>query len=324
MGHRDLLRTAVAFRVETLLCTSFSRLRQNGSARRSTAASEQRSSAADASHPAINIAQLGLAKEQDMDMGSETAQEGTSHDGAAARSAPRSVRDAWQPDAAMTLGTPQNGVAAVREGALPQHGGTITEEGTPDGSPVAKALFSSAATQGAQRSEVPEERVAPRQTDAVEMAQVGCLTLHAAAGPLATEEQNATAHAATTAPAVALPVVQQGSSAGSSHQIKPAAEDLQRLGSPERSPAESMPHAPEALPDQERMPQSARENAWDSEHGDRGDDERGNTREPSCSGRGKWDGELASAFAAWHEEIVLEWHRRLTVAAPLIRRRQWR
>jgi hypothetical protein len=44
----------------------------------------------------------------------------------------------------------------------------------------------------------------------------------------------------------------------------------------------------------------------------------------STSGQQPWDGSTGSAFAAWHEATVLQWHWRARRAEPLIRRRKWR
>ena len=41
-------------------------------------------------------------------------------------------------------------------------------------------------------------------------------------------------------------------------------------------------------------------------------------------GRPAWDGELAAVFGAWQEATVMQWRRRLAAAEPLMRRRRWR
>ena len=46
--------------------------------------------------------------------------------------------------------------------------------------------------------------------------------------------------------------------------------------------------------------------------------------EAEFSGRPKWDGELAAVFGVWQEATVMQWRHRLAAVEPLMRRRRWR
>ncbi|EIE21377.1 hypothetical protein COCSUDRAFT_56596 [Coccomyxa subellipsoidea C-169] len=46
--------------------------------------------------------------------------------------------------------------------------------------------------------------------------------------------------------------------------------------------------------------------------------------EAEVSGRPAWDGEVAAVFRAWQEATVMQWRQRLARAEPLLRRQRWR
>lgn len=330
--HRDLLRRAVAFRVQRLQLAVLSALSQHAvsmsqrSSSRARIGSLNRAQKPAAAHPTCPLGsptvQPGLltqpphdhrqlVEEASLPEEGSAVVAGSRHDGSSPAPPPRGSTD-LQPPECMDSALPLQ--LAETESASAGPGGDLHVED-------AAHTAALAAKQDSGRAVLaPDQTHAPATVMLVREREGATAAVPAVAGPQLQEQLPGSSSPAQR-PAEATEAGRSAESRKERHGFAGSSGDSPLAAIPSRPSVETVRAGFSAAQQAEQAGAARDTSAMEARtvtamytH----------SEEAAISGRPAWDGELAAVFGAWQEATVMQWRRRLAAAEPLMRRRRWR
>ena len=332
-ARRDLLRRAVAFRVQRLQLAVLSALSQHAvsmsqrSSSRARIGSFDRAQKPSAAHPTCPLGsptvQPGLLTQpphehrqpvEDASLpeeGSAVVMADSRHDGSSPAPPPRGSTD-LQPPKCMDSALPLQ--LAEAESASAGPGGDLHVEDAAHTAALAAKQDSGRAVLALDQTHAPASVMLVREREGARAA------VPAVAGPQLQEKLPGSSSPAQR-PAEATEAGRSAELRKERHGFTRSSGDSPLAAIPSRPSVETVRAGVSAAQQAEQAGAARDISAMEARNVTA---MYTHSEEAAFSGRPAWDGELAAVFGACQEATVMQWRRRLAAAEPLMRQRRWR